>query len=157
MNDRIPVLRAGPGMGISLEGQAIVFSVLKTPEIVARIIESAGFENEAGNTVYKWIEQQVDASGGGYEDMPGGRNGDGIVNPAVELNNQTVTDNTIVILRERGVGTDYRGQMFYEFAIGGAGAPLLITVVTDITCASGVLQVTKRTYSIPGATEIITP
>ena len=37
---------------------------------------------------------------------------------------------------------------------GSGGAPLVIDVVTDISCVSGVLTVTKRKLTIPGGTVV---
>jgi hypothetical protein len=66
------------------------------------------------------------------------------------------------------VGSTYKGtiktsaidagtvkNVFSVQASGGSGgAPLVIDVVTDISCVSGVLTVTKRKLTIPGGTVV---
>ena len=223
---KFPLLRAGQGMAITLAGNAIEFASTVPPLIIAKITGQFG-TNTSGKIIYTWKEMIPDESGGEYIDKPNGLIGTGEANPALELNNVNIEKDTIVFLRERGVGTDSKGQVIYEFESGKgsgsaeiilitgpligqyypgnivklvnntwtnsdniyvsiagnqilvtgfyytgifqsnfilgetstpiygiAGSTLRITVVTDITCVSGTLVVTKKTYDIPGGREV---
>jgi hypothetical protein len=79
-------------------------------------------------------------------------------------NNEWRTDYTEIIIREPDGKTlpngKYIGKFMYHKLISGtttkdvyvtsSGPILSIQVVTDITCVSGVLTVTKKTLHIPG-------
>jgi hypothetical protein len=76
---------------------------------------------------------------------------------AVDSNGGTLTvGNTYLGRRTRSVtdGGVAKSVFSVQASGGSGGAPLVIDVVTDISCVSGVLTVTKRKLTIPGGTVV---
>ena len=76
---------------------------------------------------------------------------------AEELNGGTLTTGSTYkgTIKTSALDGSTVKKVFSVQASGGAGgAPLVIDVVTDISCVSGVLTVTKRKLTIPGGTVV---
>lgn len=106
---------------------------------------------------YGWIEQRVCNNGLNYQNIETNarpRTGGVTLNqsPAFAIGNGMARVDDIVLMRARGMTPS--GYPVMEF-IPKSGGPLRITVVTDITCNNGILSVTKKTYDIPGAIEVV--
>ena len=134
---KLPLLRAGEGATLSMAGNAIEIGTAGTRPIVARITGSYG-TSESGNTIYMWEEMTVAGTGQDYELKDFGIIGDGETNQAFEMNNLPAATGRIVRLRVRGAGSENRGQINYEFDLGGSGA----SSPSSVQCIGNVLYVT---------------
>lgn len=138
---------------------------------VARITSVGSTTGNTGcdSVPYAWIEQRVCNSGYGYQDAElAGRPDDGETalnqSPAFVIGNGTAQVGDIVLMRTRGLSANgYPIMEFLPKAIAptpptppsGTWVPVqTITVVTDISCLSGNLVVTKKTYYIQGIFEL---
>lgn len=135
---RLPLLRAGEGATLSMNGNAIEIGTAGTKPIVARITGSYG-TSESGNTIYMWEEMTVAGTGQDYELKDFGIIGDGETNQAFEMNNLPAATGRIVRLRVRGAGSENRGQINYEFDLGGGGSG---STISSVQCVGNILYVT---------------
>ena len=135
---RLPLLRAGEGATLSMAGNAIEIGTAGTKPIVARITGSYG-TSESGNTIYMWEEMTVAGTGQDYELKDFGIIGDGETNQAFEMNNLPAATGRIVRLRVRGAGSENRGQINYEFDLGGGGSG---STISSVQCVGNILYVT---------------
>lgn len=126
--------------------------VVPSEWIVARISQVGSTQLGSGQCVgypHAWIEQRICNNSFKYEDNTiDGDSGTLTVQPAFSMDGTKANLNDIVMMRQRSLLTN--GQTVYEFFKGSGGPILSIQVVTDITCVSGVLTVTKKTIQIPG-------
>ena len=135
---KLPLLRAGEGATLSMAGNAIEIGTAGTKPIVARITGSYG-TSESGNTIYLWEEMTVAGTGQDYELKDFGIIGDGETNQAFEMNNLPAATGRIVRLRVRGAGSENRGQINYEFDLGGGGSG---STISSVQCVGNILYVT---------------
>lgn len=135
---KLPLLRAGEGATLSMAGNAIEIGTAGTRPIVARITGSYG-TSESGNTIYMWEEMTVAGTGQDYELKDFGIIGDGETNQAFEMNNLPAATGRIVRLRVRGAGSENRGQINYEFDLGGGGSG---STISSVQCVGNILYVT---------------
>lgn len=135
---KLPLLRAGEGATLSMAGNAIEIGTAGTRPIVARITGSYG-TSESGNTIYMWEEMTVAGTGQDYELKDFGIIGDGETNQAFEMNNLPAATGRIVRLRVRGAGSENRGQVNYEFDLGGGGSG---STISSVQCVGNILYVT---------------
>ena len=135
---KLPLLRAGEGATLSMAGNAIEIGTAGTKPIVARITGSYG-TSESGNTIYMWEEMTVAGTGQDYELKDFGIIGDGKTNQAFEMNNLPAATGRIVRLRVRGAGSENRGQINYEFDLGGGGSG---STISSVQCVGNILYVT---------------
>lgn len=135
---KLPLLRAGEGATIAMAGNAIEIGTAGTKPIVARITGSYG-TSESGNTIYMWEEMTVAGTGQDYELKDFGIIGDGETNQAFEMNNLPAATGRIVRLRVRGAGSENRGQINYEFDLGGGGSG---STISSVQCVGNILYVT---------------
>ena len=134
---KLPLLRAGEGATLSMAGNAIEIGTAGTKPIVARITGSYG-TSESGNTIYMWEEMTVAGTGQDYELKDFGIIGDGETNQAFEMNNLPAATGRIVRLRVRGAGSENRGQINYEFDLGGGSG----STISSVQCVGNILYVT---------------
>jgi hypothetical protein len=134
---RPPLLRAGEGATLSMSGNAIEIGTAGSKPIVARITGSYG-TSKGGKTIYMWEEMTVSGTGQDYELKEFGIVGNGETNQAFEMNNLPAATGRIVRLRVRGAGSENRGQINYEFDLGGSGA----SSPSSVQCIGNVLYVT---------------
>ena len=135
---KLPLLRAGEGATLSMAGNAIEIGTAGPRPIVARITGSYG-TSESGNTIYMWEEMTVAGTGQDYELKDFGIIGDGETNQAFEMNNLPAATGRIVRLRVRGAGSENRGQINYEFDLGGGGSG---STISSVQCVGNILYVT---------------
>ena len=134
---KLPLLRAGEGATLSMAGNAIEIGTAGTKPIEARITGSYG-TSESGNTIYMWEEMTVAGTGQDYELKDFGIIGDGETNQAFEMNNLPAATGRIVRLRVRGAGSENRGQINYEFDLGGGSG----STISSVQCVGNILYVT---------------
>jgi len=134
-------------------------SFVENEWFVARItaVGSSTGSGSCDSIPYGWIEQRVCNNGLNYQNVEiNARPRFGEValdkSPAFAIGNGTAQVDDIVLMRARGITPS--GYPVMEFIPQG-GAVLRITVVTDISCTNGILSVTKKTYDIPGAKEVV--
>jgi len=87
-----------------------------------------------GTWLYAWTEQQIDPATGALVAADSPRSGTVAIEPAVEINNNSVSAPAYVAMRLRGVTGD---GALYEFDAGQQTIPSAITVTDGTSSASG--------------------
>lgn len=133
----LPLFRGGDGVAMEFDGKSFSFRSDRPEIFRAKITGSTGTSPIA----YSWVEVSDTITGVGWEEKTSGRFGSVSASPAYELNNFAVPDGSLVFMREKCYAPGAADSTVYEFAYGGASAPVAATVVTSIQCTGNQLIV----------------